>query len=139
MPAIRSVSAIGEKWSRVTPARATDYKAGVSAPKKNWQEQTLAAKDAQAAGIQEALSEDRFSKGVSKAGNAKWQRKAAGVGAARFGPGVQAARPDYEAGFGPYASVIAGVTLPPRGAKGDPRNYERVKAIGDALHSAKTG
>lgn len=139
MPAIKAVSAISEKWSRVTPQRAPDYAAGVKSPKKSWQENTLAAEAAQAQGVQEAISEGRFGKGVAAAGNAKWQRKASTVGAQRFGPGVQAARPDYEAGFAPYAGVISSTTLPPRGSKGDPRNYDRVKTMGDALHAAKVG
>lgn len=139
MPAIKATSAISEKWARVTPQRAQDYAAGVRNPTKSWQEGALAAKDAQAAGVQEALANDSFSKGVSAAGNAKWQRKATTVGAARFGPGVQAAKPDYEAGFAPYAGVISSTTLSPRGSKGDPRNYDRARQMGEALHSAKTG
>jgi len=139
MPAIKATSAISEKWARVTPQRAADYASGVKNPTKNWQDNTLAATDAQAQGVQEAISNGSFAKGVSAAGNAKWQRKASGVGAQRFGPGVQAAKSDYESGFAPYAGVISSTTLPPRGSKGDPRNYDRVKAMGDALHAAKVG
>ncbi len=139
MAAIKAVSVISEKWSRVTPQRAADYAAGVKSPTKSWQDGALAAADAQAQGVTEALANKSFEKGVAAAGNAKWQRKASTVGAARFGPGVQAAKPDYEAGFAPYVGVISGVTLPPRGSKGDPRNYERVKAMGEALHAAKIG
>jgi len=139
MPAIKSTSSIAEKWARVTPQRAADYASGVKSPTNSWEQNTLAAKDAQAQGVQEALSNDSFSKGVSAAGDAKWQRKASTVGAQRFGPGVQAAKSDYESGFAPYAGVISSTTLPPRGSKGDPRNYDRVKAMGDALHAAKVG
>ena len=139
MPVIKSVSAISDKWSRVTPQRAQDYAAGVKNPTGNWQESTLAAADAQAQGVQQALANKSFEKGVASAGNATWQRKAVTVGASRFGPGVQAAKPDYEAGFAPYAGVISSTTLPPRGSKGDPRNYDRVRAMGEALHSAKVG
>ena|SRR3990167_6281302 len=139
MPAIKATSAISEKWARVTPQRAQDYAAGVKNPRKSWQESTLAAEQAQAQGVQEAIAAGRFGKGVAAAGNSKWQRKAATVGAQRFGPGVQAAKPDYEAGFAPYAGVISSTTLPPRGSKGDPRNYDRSRQMGEALHSAKTG
>lgn len=137
MPAIRNVSSIANKWARVTPQRAKDYELGVKSPKNNWAEKTLAAADAQAQGIQEAIAEKRFERGVTKAGNEKWQRKAIAVGAQRFGPGVQAAKSDYEEGFAPYADVIEATTLPPRGSKGDPRNYERARIMGEALHDAK--
>lgn len=139
MPAIKSTASISEKWARVTPQRAADYAAGVKSPTKNWQENTMAAVEAQSQGVQEALANGSFGKGVQAAGNSKWQRKASTVGAQRFGPGVQAAKPDYEAGFAPYAGVISSTTLPPRGSKGDPRNYDRVKAMGEALHAAKIG
>jgi hypothetical protein len=139
MPAIKPTSQSSDKWVRRAGQAGPDYAKGVQNPRTSWAESTAAAADAQAAGVQQAISEGRFERGVAKAGNAKWQRKASTVGAQRFGPGVAAAKGDYEAGFAPYANVIQGVTLAPRGAKGDPRNYERVKQIGDALHEAKTG
>ncbi len=139
MPAIKPTAVSADKWVRRAGQAGPDYTRGVQNPRTSWAEATAQAADAQAAGVQQAISEGRFEKGVAKAGNAKWQRKASTVGAQRFGQGVAAAKGDYESGFAPYAAVIQGVTLPPRGPKGDPRNYERTKIIGDALHSAKTG
>ena len=139
MPAVKPMGVSADKWVRRAGQAAPDYARGVQNPRTSWQEATANAAEAQAAGVQQALSEGRFEKGVAKAGNAKWQRKSVSVGAQRFGPGVAAAKGDYEAGFSPFAAVIQGVTLAPRGPKGDPRNYERVKQIGEALHEAKTG
>lgn len=139
MPAVKPVSVSSAKWVSRAGQAAGDYARGVQNPRNSWEQATSDAAAAHAAGIQQAISENRFEKGVQAAGNAKWQRKATTVGAQRFGPGVSAAKADYEQGFAPYTSVIQGVTLAPRGPKGDPRNYERVKAIGDALHAAKTG
>ena len=65
----------------------------------------------------------------------RWCRRAE----IRAGGGEKAAKADYEQGFAPFAQVIQGVNLPPRGARGDPRNYENVRLIGEALHAAKTG
>jgi len=137
MPAVKPVSQSADKWARNAGQAAGDYAAGVNNPKRSWAQATIDATEAQAAGIQEALADGRFERGVQKAGDEKWKRKATKVGASRFGPGVAAAKADYERGFAPYASVIEGVTLPPRGPSGDPRNYERTKAIGEALHEAK--
>lgn len=139
MPAVKPMNVISDKWSRRTAGATQDYAAGVRAPKNDWQQKTLEAAEAQAAGVQAALANDSFSKGVAKAGSAKWQRKASGVGAQRYGPGAQAAKSDYEQGFAPYAQVIQGVNLPPKGARGDPRNYQNVQLIGDALHKARLG
>ncbi len=139
MPAVTPIAVSSDKWVRRAGQAAPDYERGVNNPRTSWAEATAAAKDAQAAGIQQAITEGRFEKGVAKAGNAKWQRKAATLGTQRFGTGVAAAKADYEGGFTPYVGVIQNITLPPRGPKGDPRNYDRTKIIGDALHAAKIG
>lgn len=139
MPAVKSISQTVDKWARRAGQAGQDYAAGVAAPKTDWASATTAAADAQAAGVQQAIANKSFEKGVAAAGNAKWQNKAKTLGAQRFGPGVAAAKGDYQSGFAPYASVIEGVSLPPRGPKGDPRNYERTQLIGQALHDAKTG
>ena len=137
MARIRSASEIAEKYARVTPGRSADYAAGVQNPKADWKTATLAAENAWAQGVQQAASEGRFGKGVNRAGTEKWQRKAIELGASRWGPGVSAAKDDYESGFAPYADVIRSTSLPPRGPKGDPRNIERVAKLAMALHAKK--
>ena len=137
MPAVKPLGTISEKWSRKASQATQDYAAGVRSPRRGWAEATSEAAEAQAAGVQAAIANGSFEKGVNRAGNEKWARGAQGKGTQRFGPGVQAAKGDYEKGFGPYRSVIEGVSLPPRGARGDPRNYENVRLIGEALHGAK--
>ena len=137
MPAIRSAREIAEKWARVTPGRAPDYEAGVKNPKKDWETQTLKAADAYREGVQAAISEGRFEKGVRKAGTSKWQTKAVKLGVPRWGPGVAAAKDAYEKGFAPYRDIIERIELPPRRPKGDPGNIDRVRVIAMALHEAK--
>lgn len=134
---IKGITEIAEKWSRVTPQRAADYEAGVKSPKKDWQANTAAAKDSYAAGVQKAVASGLFEKGVRRAGNEKWSRKTIEVGIGRWGAGVAAGGKDYEAGFGPYQATLSGLTLPPRYAKGDARNIQRVAAIATALHQKK--
>jgi len=137
MPKIRSAEEIAAKYARVTPARSTDYAEGVKAPKKDWKTETANAQDAWAAGVQEAVSRGGFAKGVTKVGTEKWQRKAVELGTARWGAGVTAAKGDYQSGFAPYRDTIERTELPPRGPKGDPRNFERVVKLGTELHRKK--
>lgn len=139
MPAIKSMGVISEKWARKAAQATQDYATGVKSPRRSWAQATSDASEAQAAGVQAAIAAGSFEKGVAKAGDSKWARGATGKGTQRFGPGVAAAKGDYEQGFGPFAQVISGISLPPRGARGDPRNYENVRLIGEALHTAKTG
>jgi len=135
MPKVKSNFA--SKWGRVTPQRTEDYKLGVESPRQPWAEATLAAAKNQADGIQEAIREKRFEKGVTKAGNSTWLQGAISKGVNRFGEGVQLAQEKYATNFAPYAQVIESTTLPPRYPKGDPRNVERVKAIAMALRNKK--
>ncbi|RLG91230.1 hypothetical protein DRO34_04370 [Candidatus Bathyarchaeota archaeon] len=137
MPAIRSAQEIAEKWARVTPGRSSDYEAGVKSPKKDWETETANAESAWEGGIQNAIAEKRFVKGVREAGTAKWQAKATTLGVSRWGPGVAAAKDDYARGFAPYRDIIERITLPPRKPKGDPSNIDRVRIIAMALHEAK--
>lgn len=137
MPIVKGIAKIAEKWARVTPQRAADYEAGVRDPIRDWATNTTAANAAYKAGVSEAVAKDRFVKGVAKAGTEKWKRKAVEVGPARFAQGVQVAQPDYEKGFSPFRDVIEKTTLPPRFAKGDPRNIDRVRVIAAALADAK--
>lgn len=139
MAAVKTPSAIAEKWGRVTPQRAGEYEAGVRAPRTSWATATRAAEDRYKAGVQEAASKGRFGAGVAKAGDQRWQERSASVGPARFAEGVATSAPRYEQAVAPYIDTIARTTLPPRYPKGDPRNIQRVAAIATALRARKLG
>lgn len=137
MAEIKSLSAIADKWTRVTPGRTEDYKLGIQNPRRDWEEEALAGKDNWKAGIDAAAGKDLFAKGIRKAGTSKWRDKALKKGPGRFAEGVYLAGPDYEKGFAPYRDAIEAVDLGPRFPKRDPRNIERVKRIVDALIKKK--
>lgn len=137
MAFIRSAAEIANKWATVTPMRSGDYAFGIANPRTSWKTATMAAEGAYQDGVTKAMAAKSFGKGVSKAGDEKWQRKASTNGVARWGPGVQEAKGDYEAGFAPYREAIYNCKLPPRYARRDPRNLARVKAIVDALIAKK--
>jgi len=139
MAEIKSLSAIRDKWTRVTPGRTEDYKIGVKNPRRDWEQETLAAKDNWKAGIDAAAAKNLFPKGVKAAGTAKWQEKALKKGPGRFAEGVYIAGPDYEKGFAPYREAIARVDLGPKFPRRDPRNIERVKRVVEALIAEKVG
>lgn len=137
MAGIRSLDRIKEKFVSVTPLRASEYEYGVRNPRRNWAASTTAAEASYKAGIQEAIANGRFAKGVKRAGDAKWNRGCTQKGVARFGPGVQVAGDDYATGFAPFHTAISNTKLSQRYAKGDPRNLQRVKDIVDALVKTK--
>lgn len=139
MAEIRPLSAIRDKWTRVTPGRTEDYKLGIEQPRRDWAEEAEAAKDTYKAGVDAAHAKDLFAKGIRKAGSKKWRDKALRVGPGRFAEGVYIAGPDYERGFAPYREAIERVDLGPRFPKRDPRNIDRVKRVVEALIAEKVG
>ena len=139
MAEIKSLSAITEKWTRVTPGRQEDYKLGIKNPKRDWADETLASKDNWKAGIDAAHQNNLFTKGVEEAGTKKWQKKALEKGPGRFAEGVIYAGPDFESGFKRFHAAIAAVDLGPRYPRRDPRNLNRVKLIVNALVAEKMG
>lgn len=139
MAEIKSLSAIREKWTRVTPGRIADYTLGIKNPRRDWETETLAAEDNWKAGVDAAQAKGLFGKGVSKAGSKKWQDKSLKKGPGRFAEGVYLAGDDYERGFAPYREAISRVDLGPRFPRRDPRNLERVRRIVNALIEEKVG
>jgi hypothetical protein len=137
MAEIKSLSVIAAKWIRNASVAGQSYKDGVTAPRRSWAVSAAAADDARKAGLQAADARDAFREGVNAAGDSKWKNNATTLGVSRYPQGVQNAQPEYTQGFQKYHGVIAGVTLPPRGAKGSPENLQRVAAIAQALHAAK--
>jgi hypothetical protein len=137
MAEIRDLSAIRDKWTRVTPGRTEDYTLGIKNPRRDWEKETEGASANYKAGVDAAHSKGLFAKGVKKAGTKKWQAKALAKGPQRFAEGVHLAGDDYEAGFAPFRDAIARVDLGPRFPKRDPRNIDRVKKIVNALVAEK--
>jgi len=136
---VPSASDTGAKWKRRVDGATQDYTAGVTDPSVDWATPTKAAEATYKESVTKAAAEGRFGKGVAAAGNEKWKSKTAAKGPARWSSGVSEAQPDYEKGMGKVLAAISGVNLPARGPAGDERNYERVKAVGRAVHNATKG
>lgn len=137
MAAIKSTEEIALKWTTVTPGRAPDYQAGVESPRKDWATASAAAEDSWKTGVQSAAQRGAYGKGVKAAGTTAWQNGVLSKGVRRWGEGVALAGDAYAKGFAPYREAIARVTLPPRFARRDPRNLDRVTAIVNALVKVK--
>jgi hypothetical protein len=137
MAFIRSIEHIARKFATVTPGRTEDYRIGVENPRRDWATAAASAESAYEMGVTQAIAKKRFGRGVKAAGTEAWQRGAVEKGVSRWGPGVTMAQDKYARNFAPYRDAIERTTLPPRFARRDPRNLERVKAIVNALSAAK--
>lgn len=139
MPTVKDPSQAAAKWARRAASAAGEYQEGVRNPKRSWAAATAAAETQYKAGVQAAMARGAFGKGVRKAGDAAWSKGAIEKGPGRFAEGVAVAEDKYRAGYEPYARILTGLTLPERGAKGDPKNIQRVALVAKALHDAKIG
>lgn len=137
MADIKPLNKIAEKWQKNASGAGDSYRDGVNAPRRSWAASAAAADEARKEGLAAADARDAFVKGVNAAGDQKWKTNATVLGPSRFRQGVQNAQPVFSGGFSKYHGVISGVTLPPRGPKGSPENIDRVRAIAEALHTAK--
>jgi len=134
---IKTIADITKKWTDVTPMRAPQYQEGVEKTTKDWAAITKASEDTWKTAITAAAAAGRFGKGVIERGTDGWKKRTVAVGPERWSRGVAIAGPEYTKGFAPYREVIAGLTLPPKFAKGDLRNYARVQTVGVALRDKK--
>jgi hypothetical protein len=136
---VRDAATAMKKFVARGQAAAGDYADGVRGAGQDWQAKTVAAAETYATGVTESIGRNAFARGVQDAGGARYEQKASTVGAQRFPQGIREAGGDWERGTAPYLGVLAGLTLPPRRPKGDPANYARVQAVGDALRRRKVG
>jgi hypothetical protein len=137
MAAIKSLDKIAAKFVRVASSSGASYAEGVANPRVSWSAAAKAAEANYEQGVTAAIGRKSFGKGVSKAGDQKQMAGAAGKGATRFGPGAAEGGPAYQTGFGPYHAAIGSLVLPPRRARRDPSNLQRVTAVATKLGQVK--
>ena len=137
MPAIKPRDKVAKTWAKRAAAARDEYLDGVANPRKDWQEQTVAAAASYQSGLEAAFTNQSFQKGVAAAGTKKWQDRAKKFGPGRYSEGVRASESEYRSGFERFHSRIAATDLPPRGPKGSPENIERVRIMAEALHDEK--
>lgn len=91
----KSPEQIAAKFQRRIQGATQDYQEGVQNPSRDWAEATQAGQKRWEAGLQQAMAEGKFARGVRAAGSAKWQQNAASKGAQRFSASAQDAAASY--------------------------------------------
>jgi len=134
---VPEIADVVTKWVEETPRRSGYYEREAPKAAERWQERATAAGATYKTAVTAPDIERRFTGGVKRAGADKFRRKVLAVGVARFGPGVTAARPDYEKGFTPYIEALKVVDVPVRKPRGDPANIDRVRVIAGELNKKR--
>lgn len=86
---------VAEKFRRGIQGAGEDYRAGVMAPSRPWDQATVAGEARWKAEITRAMNDGRFASGVRAAGNQKWQERAATRGAQNYTASAEVAAQAY--------------------------------------------
>jgi hypothetical protein len=126
-----------DKFERRAGSAGQDYEQGVSEVSDSEQQQaTLDSADAWEQGIQDAIANGTFESGVENP-NKSWQQAALETGSTRFTQGASQAGDVWQDSFSEFADVLEGLNLQPRGARGSEANFQRARAVGEALNQAR--
>jgi len=137
MVEVPSIERVKEKWERKATAATEDYRVGVESPRTDWKTATLNAVDTWVQGVQNAINNDLFRKGVEAVTTEDWKKAALELGVRRYADGVRASVDKYAKKMAKVLAILKEVTLPPRGPRGDTKNLDRVRVIMETLHKAK--
>lgn len=127
------------KWAERAATAGGAYGEGARTTTKDQSANAIAAKTLWAAGVQEAVSKDRFAKGLQKSGKQGWLNGITEKGEMNYATGVssQSASSSYSANSGKYDGARNAAASMPRAAKGSPANLARVGAVVSALRAIK--
>ena len=103
----KTADQIIEKYQRGVAGAAGDYAQGVQSPSRPWAQAAQQGAKRWASGVQKAIQENAFQKGVSKAGDAKWQEAALNKGAQRYAAAAGEAASEYAKVAGAVMSAAA--------------------------------
>ncbi len=135
---VKDAAAAAKKFASRAQAASGDYKDGVANAGGDWEAGARAGADNYAAGVQEAIADGRFAKGVNGAG-AKYTKNATQLGPQRYQQGVANAQDAYTQGVQPYLAKLSSIQLPPKGPRGSAQNQQRANMVAMELRKQKTG
>jgi hypothetical protein len=134
---MKSAQSVAEKFVQRASNASGDYVKGASETSKDQSQLAIAGKANWAAGVQSAITGDRYAKGLTKSGKAGWLRGVSQKGANRFAEGVSVSSGKYATNSGKYDTARNAAASAPRGPKGSPANLQRVGLVVNALRATK--
>ena len=134
---VKSADNAAKKYADNAGRSADAYKTGAVAAASSWAQNTQAAAGNFKAAVQSSGIDQRFAKGVAKAGAGKYADKINAVGGDRYAPGVAAGSADYRSGVDPFLQTMSGLNLSARKPRGDPGNLKRVEQVTTANHAKR--
>lgn len=138
---MKTASSSSTKWAQRAANAGQAYLTGAQDTTKDQATAAIAAKANWKAGIDAAVANDSFAKGLGRSGKAGWLAGVQQKGSANYatGVGTQLARSKYEANSGKYDTARGAASSITRGPKGSAGNLQRVSAVVTALRTVKAG
>lgn len=136
---MKTANESAKKFVERAGAATGDYVDGASRTPKDQSANAIAAEGNYNAGITQAITAKRYSKGLTKSGKAGWLNGIKNKGQNRYAEGVADSAGKYATNSGAYDSARGAADSLPRGPKGSETNYARAKAVGTALRKQKVG
>lgn len=134
---VPSATNAAEKFARRGQAAQQDYEAGVEgASDSDWQQGSESGAQNWASGVQDAIANDAFARGVRNP-SASWKERTLELGTGRFGQGIQASQGKYATAIQPFFDALEALSLPPRGPRGSGENFNRSQTVGQRLHELR--
>jgi len=134
---VKPLDQSAEKFQTNAQGASTRYGTNTANAAERWHSRALASTQTFTQAIASGNLPKLWARGIQRAGAAKYRAKVEAHGESRYSSGVGTAGDDWQAGFTPYAQTLAGLTLPARRPRGDAANYQRVQAVGSALHAKR--
>jgi hypothetical protein len=136
---VANLSDSASKFERRTSQSGQDYEAGVSGVSDSEQQSaTLDATDAWETGVQESIANGTWEEGVRDPNNS-WQESALEMGSTRFTQAASMAGDTWQDSFSEFADTLESLNLQPRGPRGSEANFQRSRAVGEALNNQRQG
>lgn len=133
MPAVKALERMTRKFRTNFAGAGAEYEAGVSAPRRPWEEASVAAEPIYVSQVVAAANAGRRVAGVRRVGNAKWVDRAKRLGVNALANSAEVAAEEYGRQVAAVRSAVEGHTLPPDGPKGSPQKAARMTSMRDAL------
>ena len=121
-----SVQEAGKRLAAAGFAFADRYSRGVQGKGSDWQRGASGAAANFQAGVQKALADGAFQKGVQKAGANRYDEGVRVKGAQNWPSGMQLAENRYQEGVQPFTGLWDAALPTPRGARGSAANLSRM-------------
>jgi hypothetical protein len=134
---VKDPAASSAKYVQNAGNAVNAYKAGVQAPKQSQSAAAIAAVPLWQQAVASPAAAAAMKAGLNASGDQGWMSGALNKGAARYPQGVQLAQGKWQTNTQPYLTLLASQNLPAKGIRGAAQNYQRVQAVGQALHNLK--